>query len=103
MPTPDTTFYKRADAHIELSNQQLEQTPGPAVGASMSWSAARFNTWLCANMYGTKAEMVRRRDEAIAQLTEHYAQQLRENFDNYIDHFETYVAPGTITRKPQGL
>ena len=99
MPVADEAFFKRADAHIELSNEQLQSAAGPQVAASMSWGTARFNTWLCANMFGSKEEMTRRRDEAIAQLTEHYAEQLRSHFDNYIEEFDTYMKPGTITRK----
>lgn len=102
MPAADEAFFKRADAHIELSNAQLSGAAGPDVAASMTWGAARFNTWLCANMLGSKDEMARRRDEAIAQLTDHYAQQLRAHFDNYIEEFDTYMRPGTITRTPQG-
>ena len=102
MPVADEAFFQRADAHIELSNAQLSGAGGPDVAASMSWGTARFNTWLCANMMGSKAEMARRRDEAIAQLTEHYTQQLRAHFDNYIEEFDTYMRPGTITRPPQG-
>lgn len=98
MQVPDNAFYERADAHINLSNEQLKMAPGPAVGASMTFGAARFNTWLCANMYGTKDVMSQMQEQAIAQLTEHYAQQLRENFENYIQEFDKFVQPGVITR-----
>jgi hypothetical protein len=95
---PDNAFYERADAHIHLSNDQLRIADGPSVAASMTFGAARFNAWMCANMYATKEEMARRRDEAIAQLVEHYTGQLRENFDNYIESYDSYVKPGTVTR-----
>ncbi len=98
MSATDPTFYERADAHIQLSNAQLAASSGPAVAASMAWATTRFNAWLCANMYKTKDEMARHRDEAIAALSEHYTQQLRENFDDYIENFDTYLNPVVAAR-----
>ena len=98
MAAPDNAFYERADDHIRLSNDQMKTAQGPSVGASMTFGSARFNTWLCANQYGTKDEMARRRDEAIRMLTDHYAEQLRTNFDDYIENFDKYVRPGVVTR-----
>ncbi len=101
MPVDEDAFFKRADAHIDLSNAQLSEAGGPDVAASMGWGTARFNTWMCANIVGTKAEMARRKEEMIAQLVEHYTHQLRAHFDNYIEEFDTFTRPGTITRPPQ--
>ncbi len=94
----DPTFYERSDAHIRLANQQQESVAGPRVAASMSFATARFNTWLCANMYGSADEMRRRRDEAIGQLTDHYNQMLKDNFDQFIKDYDTYVRPDAAAR-----
>ncbi len=98
MSVPEPAFFERADAHINLCNEQLKTAPGPAVGASATFGAARFNTWLCAEMYGSKDVMVQMKDQAIAQLIEHYAEQLRENFEVYIRDFDTLVQPGAAAR-----
>ncbi|MEI9906355.1 MAG: DUF3144 domain-containing protein [Asticcacaulis sp.] len=97
----DPTFYERADDHINLANRQAESVPGPRVAASLSFATARFNAWLCANMYGSAAEMQRQRDDAIARLTEHYNQMLKDSFDDFIrDSQGKYFKVGTQTRTP---
>ncbi len=89
--TIDPNFSVRTDAHIDLANAQLKEAPGPLVAASMSFATARFNAWLCANMYRTPEEMKRMRETAIAQLTEHYNNMLQDNFDAAIANFKDYV------------
>ena len=43
----DQAFYDRADAHIDLANQQLEQREGHGkVSASMTFAATRFSAWI---------------------------------------------------------
>ncbi len=98
----DPTFYERADAHIMLANQQQERVPGPRVAASLSFATARFNAWLCANMYGSAEEMRRQREEAVRQLTDHYNQMLNDSFDQFIDNYGNYAKPGSAGR-PTGL
>ncbi len=48
----DDGFYARADAHIQLSNQQISEAAGRGkVSASMMFATARFNTWVSACEY----------------------------------------------------
>ncbi len=44
----DDAFYSRADAHIQLSNQQLKDVARGKVSASMMYGLARFNAWVSA-------------------------------------------------------
>ncbi len=89
----DPTFFERADAHIGLANQQATTIAGPRVAASMSFATARYNAYLCANMYGNAAEMQRQREDAIRRLTEHYNKMLQDSFDDFITNFDTYSRP----------
>ena len=89
----DPTFTQRADAHIDLANNQFKDTPGPRVAASMSFATARFNAFLCARMFGSADEMQRQRDDAIRQLSEHYNQMLQDGFDDFIKNYDAYSQP----------
>ena len=89
--TVDPNFSVRTDAFIDLANSQLPGAPGPLVAASMSYATARFNAWLCANLYRTPEEMTRMRPEAIRLLTEHYNQMLEDSFDAALTNFKAYV------------
>ncbi len=86
----DRTFFERADAHISLANAQTANIPAPRVSASITFATARFNAWLCANMYGSAAEMQAKRDDAIRQLTEHYNKMLGDSFDDFIQNYDRY-------------
>jgi hypothetical protein len=91
--TVDPNFSVRADAFIDLANTQLPSAPGPLVAASMSFATARFNAWLCANMYRTPEQMTAMRAEAIALLTDHYNKMLEDSFSDALANFKDYVAP----------
>ena len=88
----DATFYDRADAHINLSNSQLEKVKSPGwVSASMMYAAARFNAWASTARYPSAEEYGRGRDEMIDFFLSQYRSMLEESFDDYIKHFEKYV------------
>lgn len=98
-PEPvDPAFFERADAFIDLANAQLQKTQGSRVSASMAFGSARFNAWLCGNMYGSRANMAQMKDQAVAGLTEHYRQMLNDSFDEFIANFDDYIKPGVVTR-----
>jgi hypothetical protein len=45
-PTPE--FWERADAVIDLANQQCRDAPRSQVSASLLYAAARFNAYVAA-------------------------------------------------------
>src|SRR4029434_9579722 len=53
----DDKFYERADAHIHLSNEQLEDIDRVRASASMMYATTRFNAWVSARGVGSKEEM----------------------------------------------
>lgn len=90
----DPHFYDRADAHINLSNEQMqEQTPGK-VSASMMYATARFNAWWAACGFASGEEFAATRQEHIEYYVEQYRAMLEENLDDYADNFNSYMLQG---------
>jgi hypothetical protein len=91
----DETFFKRADAHIKLSNEQISREVSHGkVSASMLYAAARFNAWVTATSYTSRTEMAKGREETLEYFCEQYRKMLEENLDDYIQNYEKYM--GTI-------
>jgi hypothetical protein len=90
-PDEDPEFQARADAHIDLSNSQMEKASRGKVSASMMYSVARFNAWVSACGYDSGEEMREKKSETIAYFLEQYSKMLEENLDNYADNFERYM------------
>ena len=94
MPTDvDPGFYDRADAHIDLSNDQMKAAPAGKVSASMMYGLARFNAWVSATGFNNAADMNEKKSETLAYFVEQYAKMLEENFDDYAKNFERYMRP----------
>ncbi len=90
----DEKFYNRSDAHIQLANDQLKEAAPGKVSASMMFAAARFNAWMCAKDFDSGAAMADKCDDILDYFTAQYHAMLKENLDNYIAHFDSYVKPG---------
>ena len=92
MQEVDDEFYERADAHINLSNDQISEKIGKGkVGASFMYSVARFNAWVSACGFKNAYEMSLAKDETIEYFVSEYKKMLIENIDDYVDKFEKYM------------
>lgn len=89
----DDAFYMRADAHITLSNDQLDGAAPEMVNASMMFASARFCAWLSAGGFKTGEAMAEKRAETIEYFVAGFRQMLEGNMDAYIANFDTYVRP----------
>jgi hypothetical protein len=89
----DDDFYQRADAFIDLANEQGTVAAPPLVSASLMFAAARFNAWLSATGFASGEAMRAARDARIAHFTDEYRAMLEENMDGYIQNFDTYMKP----------
>lgn len=89
----DDKFFNRADAHINLSNEQLSEASKGQVSASMMYSVARFNAWVSACGFEKGEDMKESREETIEYFVSEYKKMLVENMDNYIDNFTDYMKP----------
>lgn len=87
----DQGFFDRANAHINLSNEQLEQDVHGKVSASMTYAAARFSVSLTASGYQTREQMLAERTRNIDYFVREYRLMLEEHMDDYINNFEPYM------------
>jgi len=89
---PDSAFFQRADAHIDLSNQQINADVNPGkVSASMMFSVARFNAWVTAANSGNVIQMLDSKEDAIEYFLSEYKSMLEQNMDEYIENFDKYM------------
>jgi len=89
--TADKGFFERANAHINLANEQLQQDIHGKVSASFTYAAARFSTSLTASGYSTREEMLAHRKENIDYFVREYRLMLEEHMDDYIKNFDPYM------------
>jgi hypothetical protein len=95
MPTDvDDGFYSRADAHINLSNDQLKDIGRGKVSASMMYALARFNAFITACRFQSAEQLSEAREETIEYFTAQYRKMLEENLDDHIAQFDKYMKPG---------
>lgn len=87
----DDKFYDRADAHINLSNEQLKEIGLIKVNDSMMYSVVRFNAWVSASGFDSAEEMSASKDEIIEYFSIQYRKMLVENVDNYIANFDKFM------------
>lgn len=97
----DSQFYDRADAHIQLSNDQISAEAGRGkVSASMLYATARFNAWLIAARFDSAQAVQDARQQSIEYFVHQYQKMLEEHFDDYARKFAKYMEtmpsdPGT--------
>lgn len=89
----DDAFYQRADAHIHLSNDQLNGAAREMVNASMLFASARFCAWLSAGGYTSGEVMAAKKQEIADYFVDGFRQMLEGNLDAYIRNFDAYMKP----------
>lgn len=89
----DGNFYKRADAIISLANSHINETTPPADATnSLMFASSRFNAWIAAMGFKNTEEMKTEKKEIVDFFTAQYKHMLEENFDNYVENFEQFIA-----------
>lgn len=82
-------FVKRADAHIFLANDQInEEASAGEVSSSFLFGAARFNAWIAACSYDSAEDMKAGKSEAIEYFMKEYKQMLEQHLDEHIEKFD---------------
>ena len=89
MTEKEKAFFKRADDHIFLANDQItvDITPGD-VSSSFMYGTARFNAWIAACTFESAEDMASGKEEAIEYFVEKYKKMLEEHLDNHIEKFD---------------
>ncbi|WP_338525255.1 DUF3144 domain-containing protein [Pseudomonas batumici] len=89
----DESFYDRADAHINLSNEQLKAFENLGkVSASMMFGTTRFNAWVSARSFKSGEEMAQAREAMLNYFCEQYRMMLEDNLDDHINNFTHYMS-----------
>ena len=88
----DQAFYDRADAHIELSNEQLKTFENIGqVNASMMFGTTRVNAWVSARSFKSGEEMAQAREAMLKYFCDQYRLMLEDNLDDHINNFGQYM------------
>ena len=86
-------FLKRADAHIFLANEQInEEVTSGEVSASFMYGMTRFNAWIAAQSFASKEEMIAEKEEAIDYFVKQYKQMLIEHLNEHIEKYLRLIA-----------
>lgn len=90
----DENFFQRADEYINLANTHLQDkiTPG-LVTNSMMFASSRFNAWVAAAGFKNSEEMQDNKEEIIEYFTNQYKLMLEDNYNNYVQNFDSYMKP----------
>ena len=92
MSEADDNFYNRADEHIHLANEQVnEQVTKTKVSASFLYGSSRFQAWISACTCDSAEEMEQEKEEFIKYFLEVYKKNLTENLEDYIENFNEYM------------
>ena len=81
-------FFERADAHINLANQQTLTADRGRVGASMMIAAARFSAWLAAHRFQSAERLRAGKQETMQHFMQQFQQMLDDNIEDHIRQFE---------------
>ena len=87
----DEKFFNRADAHIQLANEQLADAVRGNVSGSLMFAAARYNAWVSATDLQSSKELQNKKEALMDYFLSQYKSMLEHNFDNYIAHYDDYM------------
>ena len=87
----DDDFYKRADTHIHIANEQTEKVSRGKVSASMMYATARFNSWISACKVESGDDLLEGKEVIIEYFVEQYREMLGEHIDDYARNFDKYM------------
>lgn len=88
-------FYHRADAVIELANNQLSPTSHSGqVGASLLYAAARYSASVASIGFVKGDDLRKEKEDILDFYTKQYRQMLSDNLDDYAQNFDKYIQVG---------
>lgn len=83
----DRTFWDRADAIINLANDQSSDESISRVADSLLYAAARYNAFDYWRFHHNEQEFTESRDEAISDCMNRFQKMLEDNFDDHVARF----------------
>jgi len=90
----DEAFHERSNAHLALSNQQLQAGGNlHMVGASGLYAAARYCAYVSANGFESGPDMASKRAETVEFFMGRFKLMLESHLDDYIYNFDVFMKP----------
>lgn len=84
----DDNYYKRADAMINLANEQCNDITPTKVNLSLMFASARFSAFIASTLAHDVNELTRDKEDAIKYFTEQFSNMLIENLDENIKNYQ---------------
>ena len=91
----EAAYWHRVDAFINLANELSAGAVPDEVGASVLYSAARFNAFLVAKMVNSAENMALEKDQALEYFTDHFRKMLASNLEDFTVNYDKYMKPGS--------
>jgi hypothetical protein len=86
-------FWNLVDQFIQNANDACDQADPGVVSAALLNAAARFNAFVVASSSLDRKEYIEEMDSSLNYLTGRYREILRDNLEDYRDHYKEYVRP----------
>lgn len=93
--TPSPAFFDRANALINLANDQCASVHPSEVSASTLYASARFNAFIVASTTGNAQDMALEKERALDYFTNQFRTMMVANLDDFIENFAAYMAPAS--------
>lgn len=87
----EKTFQERCDDFIAVANQQHAETDVDNVNAAILFSAARFNVFSTSRQFETVEQLKENQQSVIEYFTKRYSEMMQQNFEEYIERFDSYT------------
>lgn len=84
-------FRARADALIDMLNQQAQTVPTGQVSASALYATARFNAFQVTAACDSAEQMASERENAVAYFSAQYRKMFENHFDECLANFSRYT------------
>lgn len=84
-------FRALADSFINLANEHYQQDGDGKIGYAMLYAAARFNAFIVATTAGDVKDLTNEKDQATDFFSEQYRKMFKENIEDYLENFDTYI------------
>ena len=87
--------FTKEQMHIFISqhDQITEEIGTGKVSASNMYATVRFNAWVSPCSWSSGQEMAGTKQETLEYFVTEYRKMLKENLEDYIENFESYLEP----------
>jgi hypothetical protein len=89
--SPSPAFFERANALINLANEQCTTAHPNEVSASSMYAAARFNAFIVAGTTGNAKTMALEKERALEYFTDQFRKMMVNNLDDFIENFDRFM------------